>query len=282
MKGGHRRFIGAGAGSPRCPPLPFRLGRTWGVASLALLSILLLSPHPFPTPRLQGADPGAGTAHQSQYRLVENPGELEVRFSPEELDLLEMLNRADRDHLPLLDSLVVPDRFRDHPLDHAPLPRRVGELASEAKALVVHQPGQVFGAYENGGLVRWGPVSTGRAEHPTPSGRHALTWRSRGRHSTVNPEWYMEWYFNFHNERGLSFHQYALPGYPASHACARLLERDAQWLFEWGESWELDDRGWAVLEEGTPVWILGKYDFDAPPPWLDPEDPHPPLEVALP
>jgi len=35
------------------------------------------------------------------------------------------------------------------------------------------------------------------------------------------------------------------------------------------------------LEEGTPVWILGKYDFDAPPPWLDPEDPHPPLKVVF-
>ena len=201
-------------------------------------------------------DPGEGSALQttlqSQYHLVENPGELEVRFSPGELDLLEMLTRAYRDHLPLLDSLVVPDRV--------------------SEALLTTPPFR----------VRWGPVSTARAEHPTPSGRHALTWRSRGRHSTVNPEWYMEWYFNFHNERGLSFHQYALPGYPASHACARLLERDAQWLFEWGESWELDDRGWAVLEEGTPVWILGKYDFDAPPPWLDPEDPHPPLEVALP
>ena len=227
-------------------------------------------------------DPGARAAHQSQYRLVENPGELDVRFSPGELDLLEMLNRADRDHLPLLDSLVVPDRFSKDPLDHAPLPRLVGELVSESTAIVVHQPGQVFGAYENGGLVRWGPVSTGRAEQPTPSSRHALTWRSRGRHSTVNPEWYMEWYFNFHNERGISFHRYALPGYPASHACVRLLERHARWLFGWGESWELDDRGWEVLEEGTPVWILGKYDFDAPPPWLDPENPHPTLEVAFP
>lgn len=256
--------------------------RIWGAAFPALLSILLLSPHPFPTPELRGMQPGEGTALRAQYRLVENPGELHVRFSPEEMALLEKLNRADRDHLPHLDSLVLPDRFSEEPLDHAPLPRLVRELASGSKVLVVHQPGQVFGAYEDGELVRWGPVSTGRAEHPTPSGRYTLTWRSRGRHSTVNPEWYMEWYFNFHNERGLSFHQYALPGYPASHACVRLLERDARWLFEWGESWDLDARGVEVLTEGTPVWVLGAYDFDTPPPWLNAEDPHPRLDVGLP
>ncbi len=36
-----------------------------------------------------------------------------------------------------------------------------------------------------------------------------------------------------------------------------------------------------VLREGTPVWILGAYDHDAPPPWRDPRDPHPALEVVL-
>jgi hypothetical protein len=79
----------------------------------------------------------------------------------------------------------------------------------------------------------------------------------------------MPWYFNFHNTRGLSFHQYALPGRPASHACIRLLERDARWLFDWGEQWRLNDRGWTVLEQGTPVLILNCYNFDQPPPWRD-------------
>ena len=57
--------------------------------------------------------------------------------------------------------------------------------------------------------------------------------------------------------RGLSIHQYALPGRPASHACVRMLERDAQWLFESGETWTLDDRGWNVLDHGTPVPVVG-------------------------
>jgi hypothetical protein len=131
----------------------------------------------------------------------------------------------------------------------------------------VYLPGQVFGAYEFGRLVRWGPVSTGRRSNPTSAGRFALNWRSPGRASTVDPDWFMRWYFNFGNREGLAFHAYPLPGYPASHGCIRLLERDAQWLFEWGHTWLLDPSGTQVLMPGTPVVIIGRYDFDAPAPW---------------
>jgi len=37
------------------------------------------------------------------------------------------------------------------------------------------------------------------------------------------------------NKRGHSFHQYELPGHPASHGCIRLLERDATWIYDWGK-----------------------------------------------
>lgn len=76
----------------------------------------------------------------------------------------------------------------------------------------------------------------------------------------------MEWYFNFHNTRGLALHQYTLPGYPASHACIRLLERDAVWIYGWGEGWTLDRRG-QIAKRGTPLLIRGQYTFDGPPPW---------------
>jgi hypothetical protein len=93
-----------------------------------------------------------------------------------------------------------------------------------------------------------------------------LNWRTLGRHSTVNPQWYMDWYFNFHNARGLALHHYALPGYPASHACVRLLERDAIWMYDWGKGWTLDRRG-EIVQQGTPLIINGHYAFGAPPPW---------------
>lgn len=224
-----------------------------------------------PPPGVVGAEPGEGATY-----LVEPvPDDLMERYEPEQIALLEKLNRADLDHLPHLEDLVVPDRWGLEKEAYSPLPRRVGALEETAKALVVHQPLQVFAGYEEGELVHWGPVSTGRREHPTPDGSFHLNWRSRGRVSTVNPEWYLEWYYNFHNQRGLSFHRYPLPGYPASQACVRLLERDARWLFGWGEGWVLDEEEEHVLEPGTPVWIVGQYDYDAPPPWKNPEEPHP-------
>jgi hypothetical protein len=76
----------------------------------------------------------------------------------------------------------------------------------------------------------------------------------------------MPWYFNFDNHLGLAFHAYTLPGYPASHGCIRLLPTDARWLYGWGDEWKLDETG-QVLEPGTPVLVIGAYDFAAAPPW---------------
>jgi lipoprotein-anchoring transpeptidase ErfK/SrfK len=188
-------------------------------------------------------------------------------FTAEQLGVLEKLNRVDVAHMDRLPSLVVPQSWLYRETDYSPLPLATAWATAHGKALIVHQPSQAFGAFAAGQLIRWGPVSTGREGHPTPSGFFHLNWKSQGRPSTIDPDWFMPWYFNFHNTRGLAFHEYALPGRPASHACIRLLERDARWLYDWGEEWVLDERGWKVRERGTPVWIVGQYDFDAPPPW---------------
>ncbi|MGR8980428.1 MAG: L,D-transpeptidase [Gammaproteobacteria bacterium] len=184
--------------------------------------------------------------------------------------ILEKLNRADRLHLPKLKAIVFPERWEKDELLYSPLPRQYPWAEKYAKALVIDQPMQAFAAYEQGKLVRWGPVSTGRRNDQTPSGLFHLNWKSLGRHSTVNPRWYMPWYFNFHNRRGLSLHAYSMPGYPASHACVRLLETDARWLYYWGEQYKVADDGQTVLEYGTPLLIRGRYDFASPPPWRSP------------
>ena len=191
-------------------------------------------------------------------------------FSREQIAILEKLNRADAVHLARLKSLIVPDTWVADELDYSPLPRVIDWARVYGKFIVVHLPSQVFGAYEQGHLVRWGPISSGRAEHLTPSGLFHLNWRARRRTSTDSAEWDLEWYFNFHNFRGLAFHEYALPGRPASHACLRLLRRDAVWIFNWGEGWVLRDDGQNVASFGTPVLIVGAYDFSAPKPWSDP------------
>lgn len=189
---------------------------------------------------------------------------LSKRFTPAQIALLEKLNRADRNNLSRLPELVVPTIWTLDELAYCPLPQQSTNQAPTS--LVVDLTNQVFGAYEFGRLVRWGPVNTGKRGSPTPSGSFSLNWRSRGHYSSINPEWFMKWYFNFQSRRGLAFHEYVLPGLPVSHGCIRMLSRDAIWLYGWGESWVVGKNG-KLLKSGTPVHITGAYDFKNPPPW---------------
>jgi hypothetical protein len=204
------------------------------------------------------------------YRIERKSGRvapLDERFAAPQLALLEKLNRADIGHLEQMPELVIPESWREDELTYSVLPMRYASGEPWSKLLVVHLPGQLFGAYEFGRLVRWGPISSGKRSSPTPPGSFALNWRSTGRSSTIDPDWFMRWYFNFGNREGLALHAYSLPGSPASHGCIRLLERDAQWLFGWGQPWILDPGGTRLLQPGTPVLIVGEYDFEAAAPW---------------
>lgn len=212
----------------------------------------------------------AGAQERPRYRLEsksERTGSLREGFTEPQLALLEKLNRADAGHLEQLPELVVPESWKEDELTHSVLPMRDAWSEEWPTFVVVYLPGQLFGAYEFGSLVRWGPISSGGRHSPTGAGLFALNWRSTGRASTIDPDWFMRWYFNFGNREGLAFHEYALPGYPASHGCIRLLERDARWLFHWGDPWVLNTSETQVVKPGTPVFIVGEYDFNAAPPW---------------
>ncbi len=236
-----------------------------------LLMMLLLSGEPGPPAVLASAGTVPGNQTPVSYQLKQISRETQYfqkSFDARQIALLEKLNRSDRDHLPDLGMILIPDRWDLPEIAYTPLPTFYKPTREYQQILLVDLPAQVFGAYEKGLLVRWGPISSGQAEFLTPSGFFHLNWKARNHRSTEDPDWQMRWYFNFHNERGLSFHTFSLPGWPASHACVRLLERDAKWLFDWGEQWELDEKGWTVLDHGTPIVILGQYDFGSPPSWL--------------
>jgi hypothetical protein len=212
---------------------------------------------------LLAASVGSMTYH------LEPGGSREVgeRFTATQLVVLQKINRADLAHLHRLAVLVVPDVWRDEELAYSPMPLEYPYAARYPRVVVVYLPAQVFGAYENGVLVRWGPVSSGRRADPTPPGLFHLNWRKQRHTSSIDSSWIMNWAFNFENRTGLAFHEQALPGGPASHGCVRLLEVDARWLFEWGQTWTVNADASRVLLPGTPVVILGAYDFAAPPPW---------------
>lgn len=156
-------------------------------------------------------------------------------LTPAQRGILEKLNRVNASRLSRLSRVVMPAEWSDDELAYSPFPQRYEWAADKAKAIVVDQSAQAFAAYEHGQLVRWGPVSTGE-NGKTPAGVFSLSWRSRGHRSSVDPSWYLEWYWNFIPARGIAFHKYALPGRAGSHGCVRMLERDAQWLYGWGEA----------------------------------------------
>jgi lipoprotein-anchoring transpeptidase ErfK/SrfK len=172
-------------------------------------------------------------------------------LTPEQLAILEKLNRTTASRLKRLDTIVIPATWVDDENAYSPFPPEYDWGRDLPKAIVVDQVAQAFAAYEYGRLVRWGPVSSGSAGQ-TPSGLFHLSWRSRGHRSSIDPSWYMEWYFNFIPSRGVAFHKYALPGQAASHGCVRMLERDAYWLYHWGETPRKGMKGTPVLVVGCP------------------------------
>lgn len=231
--------------------------------------LLSLGPAAFALALLASNPPFRAAAQQPGPAFrTESPRPLS-RFQPKQIRLLEKLNRADRWNLPRLRQIVVPDRWDLPESAYSPLPAYLPWAVPHEKAMLVDLRRQAFAAYRRGDLVRWGPISSGRREQPTPAGVYRLNWRAKSRRSSIDQSWLMEWYFNFHATRGIAFHKYAMPGRPASHACIRMLERDARWLYNWGRGWtEAGSAG--LIHPGTPVLIVGQYDFDAPRPWLNP------------
>ena len=116
---------------------------------------------------------------------------------------------------------------------------------------------QAFAAYDSGRLVRWGPISSGRIEKPTPVGLYHANWKARTRTSTIDEAWLLHWVVNIDSHGGISIHEYELPGRPASHSCVRLLERDARWVYHWVELWALGADHRHIDHEGTPIVVFG-------------------------
>jgi hypothetical protein len=240
----------------------------WGTGSLVCAALLLSF--------ASAADGQSGVAHRIESRAARSDP-LRERFTDVQLARLEKLNRANLKRLEKLPELVVPESWDADELAMSPPPRDYPSGEAWPKLMVVHLPGQLFGAYEAGLLVRWGPISSGASSSQTPNGLFYLTWRSTGHASSIDPTWFMRWYFNFAARRGLAFHEYSLPGLPASHGCIRLLQRDARWLYDWGEGWTRDTAG--IVKRGTPVLIVGEYDFGSPPPWRSPEWLNQPIDL---
>lgn len=203
---------------------------------------------------------------------LENAAEVDSfrkRYTSPEQEFIFALNRMDAHRLNAGDVLVIPDTLTTNFLDYSPFPERFEMLDSIPKSVLISRRIQGFALYEHGKLIRWGPVSSGKKSTPTPVGLFYGNYKALRKISTVDDSWIMPYYFNFMNFEGVGVHQYALPGYPASHACVRLRQEDAQLIYNWADQWQLDASGQVVRKNGTPFMVYGDYDFEARAPWLN-------------
>jgi hypothetical protein len=159
-------------------------------------------------------------------------------------------------------TIVVPDTVLDDLRAYSLFPLNYPGAASLPKLIVVSAAFQCYAVYENGKQIRFAPVNSGKEKTPTYPGRYALVWKERLRRSSLDSTWIMPFTFNFHGEAGSAFHQFEMPGYPASHSCVRQLMEDAEWLFNWGDGEKLDEKKKPIRMSGTPVIIIDHYDFN--------------------
>lgn len=170
--------------------------------------------------------------------------------------LLKNINRCDERFLFSKDSVIIPLNF-DDTFQYSLFPKKLSFLSQIPKIIFVDQEYQIFVAYYNGEMVKWGAVNSGKKSTPTPEGLYFANWRHPRKISSVDPSWILKYNVNIEYQEGIGFHQYAMPGYPASHSCIRMFEENAIWLYNWVDLWKVAP-GFVILNRGTPVIVFGQ------------------------
>ena len=197
------------------------------------------------------------------------------QFSEEEQYTILALNRLDSKNKWRADTLAIPDKIDHSLMLYSPFPTQLEVLKEVKKMVFFSYPIQAYALYENGKLIKWGPTSMGKKAAQTKRGLMFANWKKELAISTVNSSWKLPFNFNIHNTLGIGWHQYDLPGYPASHSCLRLLMNDAKFMYNWADQWILNKGGATVKANGTPVIVFGDYQWGGKKPWknliLDPK-----------
>ncbi len=189
------------------------------------------------------------------------------KYTEQERYAIYALNRLDSKHRANADTLVVPKTIDVSLMEYAPFPIQLDVLSPVNKFVVFSYPIQAYGVYNNGTLVKWGPTSMGKKASPTKTGLTFANWKKELSISSVKSEWKLPYNFNIFNSDGIGWHEYDLPGYPASHSCLRLLKNDAVWLYSYADTWILNPGGATTKAKGTPVLVYGDYPWGKRKPW---------------
>lgn len=174
------------------------------------------------------------------------------------------LNRKARAYMKVGDTVLIPDVIHSDMRYYSIFPYYYHEGREIPKIVFVSNIYQCWAAYEYGVLVRFAAANTGKEKTQTYPGRYAMVWKHELRISSLDDTWKMPYTWNIHQWAGSAFHQFTMPGYPASHSCVRQFEDDARWLFKWGERGKFDSNKKFIHLSGTPVIIIDAYDFSIP------------------
>ena len=192
---------------------------------------------------------------------------LDSTYSASQMYSILALNRLDKDNRWRADTLSIPSVIDTTLMSYSPFPKNISLLKDVKKFVTFSYPIQAYGVYNNGILVKWGPTSMGKKAAKTKVGLMFTNWKKELAISTVNKSWKLPYNFNVHNTLGIGWHQYDLPGYPASHSCLRLLMEDAKWMYQYADQWVLNKGGATTRAKGTPVFIFGEYGWGQAKPW---------------
>lgn len=172
------------------------------------------------------------------------------------------INRKEMRFMRVGDTVIIPDIISDDLRNYSVFPPVYCDAFHLPKLIVVSNVYQAYACYENGILVRFAAANTGKESTPTYPGRYSLVWKQRLRISSLDSTWKLPFTFNFHQYAGNAFHQYEMPGRAVSHSCVRQFMDDAEWLYSWGKRAIVDTNRRFVPNTGTPVIMLGMFDYD--------------------
>ena len=189
------------------------------------------------------------------------------KYNERERYAILALNRLDSKNKWNSDTLVVPTKIDTTLMSYSPFPMQLDVLSDVKKFVAFSYEIQAYGVYSNGVLVKWGPTSMGKKSSQTTRGLTFVNWKKKLAISTVKSEWKLPYNVNIHNIGGIGWHQYDLPGYPASHSCLRLLMNDAKWLYNYADTWILNPGGATTKARGTAVIVFGDYKWGGRKPW---------------
>jgi hypothetical protein len=115
-----------------------------------------------------------------------------------------------------------------------------GSSAEASKRIVVDLTHQIAIAYQDGRVLFYGRVSTGKPGRRTPTGSFHVREKDIDHVSNLwpQPNGGAKMHYMLRITRdGIAMHLGPTPDYPASHGCIRMKDGFAQRMYAWAEKW---------------------------------------------